>query len=73
MTNNLFTQDNISTNDTLRDRVINNLELRRERILNNQINCIPSPFTRFSDDFVGIEQGKYTVVTSTTKGKFALI
>jgi hypothetical protein len=73
MTNNLFTQDNISTNDTLRDRVINNLELRRERILNNQINCIPSPFVRFSDDFVGIEQGRYFCVTSSTKGKFILI
>ena len=40
------------------DRIISNLEERRERILNGEVNCIPSSFTRFRDDFVGVEQGK---------------
>ena len=41
---------------SLRERVIAGLEERRERLFNNQLNCIPSPFKRFSDDFIGIEQ-----------------
>lgn len=55
---------------TLRKRVIENLNARRQRILNGQLNCIPSPFTRFSNDFIGIEQSCYYTVTSFTKGKF---
>lgn len=50
------------------DRVINNLEERRNNILNGNINSIPSPFKRFRDDFVGIEQGQYVVITAPTKG-----
>lgn len=53
---------------TLRDRVINNLNERRQRILNGQLNCIPSPFERFKDDFIGIEQSCYYTITSFTKG-----
>lgn len=53
---------------TLRERVIENLNERRQRILNGQLNCIPSPFTRFSEDFIGIEQSCYYTVTSFTKG-----
>jgi hypothetical protein len=49
------------------DRIINNLKERRERVLNGEINCIPSAFTRFRDDFVGIEQGKYFLVSGQTK------
>lgn len=49
------------------DRVIDTLEERRERLTNGQINCIPSPFKRFSDNFVGIEQGKYYLVSGSTK------
>lgn len=52
----------------LKDRVIYNLEERRQRIVNGQLNCIPSPFKRFSDDFIGIEQGCYYTITSFTKG-----
>ena len=40
------------------ERVIDQLRKRRENVLNGNINCIPSPFKRFSDDFPGIEQGK---------------
>ena len=53
---------------SLRERVIAGLEERRERLFNNQLNCIPSPFKRFSDDFIGIEQACHYVVTASTKG-----
>ena len=49
-------------------RVIEGLEERRNNIINGNINSIPSPFKRFSSDFVGIEQGQYVVVTAPTKG-----
>lgn len=49
------------------DRIINNLKIRRERVLNGEVNCIPSSFTRFREDFVGIEQGKYFLVSGQTK------
>ena len=55
------------------DRIINNLELRRERILNGEVNCIPSSFTRFRDDFVGVEQGKYYLISAGTKAGSTLI
>lgn len=54
---------------TLRERVINNLQIRRQRLLDGQLNLIPSPYPRFSDDFLGIEQSCYYTVTSFTKGK----
>lgn len=53
---------------SLKDRVLGNLKRRKEKLLNGGTNSIPSPFVRFSDDFIGVEQGKYYVVTSTTKG-----
>jgi hypothetical protein len=49
------------------ERIINNLKTRRERVLNGEVNCIPSSFTRFREDFVGIEQGKYFLVSGQTK------
>lgn len=54
--------------NSLRGRVLANLQERRNRILNGQLNCIPSPFRRFSEDFIGIEQACYYTVTSFTKG-----
>lgn len=53
---------------SLRERVLESLSERRQRILSGQLNCIPSPFRRFSNDFIGIEQACYTTVTSFTKG-----
>lgn len=50
------------------DRIISNLEERRERILSGEVNCIPSSFTRFRDDFVGVEQGKFYLISASTKG-----
>ena len=52
----------------LYNRVLNKLEKRKEIIETGGINCIPSPFTRYRNTFIGIEQGCYTVVTAATKG-----
>ena len=53
---------------SLKERVIENLHKRRQRLLEGQLNCIPSPFKRFSNDFIGIEQACYFTITSFTKG-----
>lgn len=44
-------------------RILKNLEEKRQRILNGEVNCIPSSFERFRDDYVGVEQGKYYLVS----------
>ena len=49
-------------------RVLEYLKERRENIISGNINSIPSPFKRFRDDFVGIEQEQYVVITAPTKG-----
>ena len=54
-------------------RVLDNLEDRRQKVLNGGINCIPSPFVSFRRDFPGIEQAKYYVVTGASKSKGYLI
>ena len=43
---------------------------RRDNLLNGNVNSIPSPFKRFKNDFVGLEQNSYYIITSFTKGKF---
>ena len=53
---------------SLKERVIENLRKRRQNLLEGKINSIPSPFKRFSNDFIGIEQGTYYCITSYTKG-----
>lgn len=53
---------------TLKERTLLNLEERREKILNGGINSIPTPFKRFENDFIGIEQSTYYTVTASTKG-----
>lgn len=56
-------------------RAMNNLKKRRQNLLDGKINSIPSPFKRFSNDFIGIEQGCYYLLTSYSKGgktQFAL-
>lgn len=52
---------------SLINRVLSGLEERRKKVINGGINSIPSPFIRFSEDFLGVEQGKYYVVTGSTK------
>ena len=53
---------------TLKERTLATLEERRERLLSGNVNSIPTPFTRFENDFVGIEQSTYYTITSFTKG-----
>lgn len=52
---------------SLIQRVLTDLEERRQRILRGEINCIPSPFKSFQNDFPGIEQGKYYCVSGASK------
>lgn len=52
----------------LYNKTIQEIEDRRQRILDGGVNCIPSPFKRFTDDFCGVEQDTYYCITSFTKG-----
>lgn len=52
---------------SLTDRILETLDNRRKRILEGDINCIPSPFRRLSNSFPGIEQDKYYLVSGSTK------
>ena len=49
------------------DRVLKYLHERRDNNINGKINCIPSPFQRFKTEFVGIEKGKYYILTGNQK------
>lgn len=49
-------------------RTLNYLEQRRQNVLEGGINSIPSPFKRFSEDFIGFEQKSYILLSSFTKG-----
>ena len=51
----------------LKERVLKSLEERREKVLRGDINCIPLPFQRFREEFPGIEQGKYYLISGATK------
>ena len=44
---------------SLREEVVSKFKERRQRLIDGNVNSIPSPFKRFSDDFIGIEQGTY--------------
>ena len=52
---------------TLVERTLKYLQNRRDKLLSGGVNSIPSPFIRFSDEFIGIEQKKYYVVTGNQK------
>lgn len=52
----------------LRKKVVSKIKERRQRILDGNVNSIPSPFQRFSNDFIGLEQSTYYILTSYTKG-----
>lgn len=49
------------------EKVIGNLRVRRERVLNGLYNCIPFPFPRFRAWVPGIETAKFIVVTANQK------
>lgn len=51
-----------------RERILDKLKQRQQRILSGKVNCIPSKFERFRNDFIGIEQECYYTITSFTKG-----
>lgn len=53
---------------SLYDETIQDIEEKRQRIIDGGINCIPSPFKKFQNDFCGIEQACYYIVTSYSKG-----
>ena len=52
---------------SLIQRVKESLRKRRQRVIDGNINSIPSPFKRFSNDFIGVEQGRIYLITSYTK------
>lgn len=52
-----------------RERILDRLKDRQLRILEGKVNCIPSKFKRFRNDFIGIEQECYYTITSFTKGR----
>ena len=49
------------------DETLNYLRERRQNLLDGKVNCIPSPFESFRQDFVGIEQETYYCVTANQK------
>ena len=49
-------------------KTLQEIEDKRQRILDGSVNCIPSPFKRFTEDFCGIEQDTMYCITSFTKG-----
>lgn len=48
-------------------RVIANIKENRERVLNGLINCIPVPFPRFRQEFPGIQQKTYYLISGAAK------
>lgn len=52
----------------LYDSTIEYVKKRKERIEEGLINVIPSPFKRFSENFIGLEPATYYLITSYTKG-----
>lgn len=52
---------------SLVQRVLADLEEKRQRVLRGDINCIPSPFKSFQQDFPGIEKGKMYLVSGAAK------
>ena len=51
-----------------REEVYARIEQRRQRLIEGKVNSIPSPFVKFSNDFIGWEQGVYYLISSFTKG-----
>jgi len=52
---------------SLFDRVFNNIEVRRNRILSGKVNCIPWGLPRFEEYNPGIEKAKYYLFTANSK------
>lgn len=52
----------------LSERVKSKIHDRKRRLEEGKINSIPSPFIRFREDFLGVEQKKMYLISSFTKG-----
>ncbi len=52
---------------SLIQETIEYLNQRRQNLLEGKINCIPSPFKSFVQDFVGLEQETYYCITGAQK------
>lgn len=52
----------------IKERVRQQIDERRNRLSEGKVNSIPSPFKRFRSEFLGVEQGKFYLVSSFTKG-----
>lgn len=52
----------------LLDECNKEIQKRRTNLLNGYVNCIPSPFKRFSEDLCGIEKGMFYLISAPTKG-----
>lgn len=50
------------------NKTLETMKVKRQRVIDGYLNCIPSPFVRFRNDFTGIEQSTFVTVTSFTKG-----
>lgn len=51
----------------LKNRIVQYLVERRDKVLNGSVNCIPLPFVRFREEWPGIEQSCYYLVSGATK------
>lgn len=49
------------------DKDIEDLHVRRERILDGKLNCLPLPFPRMRNYFPGVEKRRYQIITANQK------
>jgi hypothetical protein len=49
------------------ERTLKGFRDRKRRIMEGGVNCIPSPFPNFRNDFPGVEQGKYYLISGAAK------
>lgn len=49
------------------ERVLGYLKERRQNLIDGKVNCIPSPFTSFRQDFVGTELRQYILISGNQK------
>lgn len=54
---------------SLFERVLVDIKLRKKRVEEGLVNCIPLPFARFRRFFPGIEQGRYYLISANQKVK----
>ena len=52
----------------LYSKTMQDIEAKKKKVEDGGINCIPTPFKRFANDFCGVEQDTMYCITSFTKG-----